>query len=97
METAACAMGTDVLFTFTSTEPCVSLKQCGKSRRGIVSPHGPGDTKYPTDPLIVIRASLSGPVRKFVRPAVKDGKSIDVSCVESLALKTTKSLAVQVK
>ena len=71
-----------------STEPCVSLKQCGKSRCGTVSPHGPGSIEYSSS-LIVIRASLSCSVKKLMRLAFKDVRSIDGSCVESLALKMT--------
>ena len=71
-----------------STEPCVSLKQCGKSKRGTVSPHGPGSTKYPPS-LTVIRVSLSCLAKKLARLAFKDVRSIDGSCVESLALKMT--------
>ena len=61
-----------------STEPCVSLKQCGKSKCGTVTPHGPGSTKYPP-PLIVIWASLSCLVKMLLRLAVKDVRSIDGS------------------
>ena len=70
------------------TEPCVSLKQCGKLRSGTISPHGPGFTKYPP-PSRVIRVSLSCLVKKLVRLAFKDVRSIDGSDVESLALKMT--------
>ena len=69
-----------------STEPCVSLKQCGKSRCGTVSLHGPGFTKYSTF-LTMIRVSLS--CKKLARLAFKDVRSIDGSDVESLALKMT--------
>ena len=61
-----------------STEPCVSLKQCGKSKCGTVSPHGPGSTKY-LPSLIVIGASLSCLVKKLLRLAFKDVRSIDGS------------------
>ena len=85
METAACAVGIDVLLS----EAKVSLKQCGESRCGTVSPHGPGETKHPT-PLMVIRASLSGLVKKLLRPVFNDVRSSDESSnVETLALKMT--------
>ena len=63
METAACscAVGITVLFSV----PSVSLKQCGESRCGTVSPHGPGETKYRT-PLIMIRVSLSCLAKKML-------------------------------
>ena len=74
METAACAVGAKI------------LKQCGESRCGTASPHGPGDIIYPTS-LIVIRVSLSCLVKKLLRSTFRDSRSVDKSFVESLALK----------
>ena len=71
-----------------STEPCVSLKQCGKSRCGTVSPHGPGSNMYSTL-LTMIRVSLS--CKRLARLAFKVVRSIDGSDVENwiLALNMT--------
>ena len=84
METAACscAVGIKVLFS----ELSVSLKQCGESRCGTVSPHGPDETKYRI-PLIMIRVSLSCLVKELLRSTFRDSRSVDRSFVESLALK----------
>ena len=84
MVTAACscAVGITVLFSKSS----VSLKQCGESRCGTVSPHGPGDITYLT-PLIVIRVSLSCLVKELLRSTFRESRSVDKSFVESLALK----------
>ena len=86
METAACscacAVGIEVLFS----GPSVSLKQCGESRCGTVSPHGPGDIIYPTS-LIVILVSLSCLVKKLLRSTFRDSRSVDKSVVDSSALK----------
>ena len=83
METAACAVGITVLLS----ESSVSLKQCGELRCGTVSPHGPGETKYPTS-LMIIRVSLSGLVKKLLRPVFRDARSSDESTnVETLVLK----------
>ena len=72
-----------------SSTSAESLKQWGESRAGIVSPHGPGDMKYPP-PRMVIWTLLPLIVRVLARPSVKavrfNGGSLGMG---NLTLKTT--------